>query len=98
MNIAELEKKLLAAARLHKPSDSVPYAFEQRVLARLVHEATPDRWAWWAGVLWRAAAPCLAAGLVLSALAWVAANGNDSLDSELESAVYAAVDSAAESW
>ena len=35
MNLAELETKLIAAARCHPPGDRVPYAFEQRVMARL---------------------------------------------------------------
>src|SRR2546429_320289 len=35
MNLAELHKKLLAAARAHQPRADVPYAFEKRVMARL---------------------------------------------------------------
>ena len=35
MNIAELQKKLLAAARANPPGDRVPYAFEKRVMALL---------------------------------------------------------------
>ena len=31
MNLEPLQKKLLAAARAHPPSDRVPYAFEQRI-------------------------------------------------------------------
>jgi hypothetical protein len=101
MNLAELERRLLAAARLHQPSDHVPYGFEQRVRAHCSARPTLDRWAWWAGVLWRASAPCLAIVLFLSAWAWVAGapNGaNDSLDNDLEGAVYAVVDSTTESW
>ena len=35
MNLAELERKLIAAARANPPSDRVPYAFEKRIMARL---------------------------------------------------------------
>jgi hypothetical protein len=34
MNLAELERKLMAAARANPPSDRVPYAFEKRALWR----------------------------------------------------------------
>ncbi len=35
MNLAELQKKLIAAARANPPGDGVPYAFEKRVMALL---------------------------------------------------------------
>ena len=35
MNLPKLQEKLLAAARGNPPGDQVPYAFEQRVMARL---------------------------------------------------------------
>jgi hypothetical protein len=67
MNLAELHLKLLAAARRDLPSDSVPYAFERRVMARLTVRPLLDVWALWARALWRAAAPCVAIMLVLAA-------------------------------
>ena len=39
MNLAELERKLIAAARANPPSDRVPYAFEKRIMARLAEPA-----------------------------------------------------------
>ncbi len=35
MNIAELQRKLIAAARSNQPSDRVPFAFEKRIMAQL---------------------------------------------------------------
>jgi transposase len=65
MKISELERRLLAAARAHPPSDAVPYAFEQRIMARLGPLPVRDGWADWSQALWRAAAPCVAIAIVL---------------------------------
>jgi len=35
MNLAGLQRKLIAAARANPPSDRVPFAFEKRILAQL---------------------------------------------------------------
>jgi len=35
MNLVELQKKLIAAARANAPADNVPYAFEKRITALL---------------------------------------------------------------
>lgn len=71
MNLEKLQEQLLAAARGDTPSDRVPYAFEQRILARLKDLPKPDKWAFWAGALWRAAAPCTAIMLLLAVWTWV---------------------------
>ena len=68
MNHSELERKLLAAAKAHVPSDAVPYAFEQRIMARLRSAPVRDVWAEWSGALWKAAAPCAAVAVAL--LVW----------------------------
>lgn len=73
MNLTELQRKLLAAARSNPPSETVPYAFQTRVMARLRSPAIPDVWALWAGALWRAAVPCVAIMLLLSAWSFFAA-------------------------
>lgn len=65
MKLSELERKLLAAARAHPPSEAVPYAFEQRIMARLGPPPVRDGWADWSQALWRAAAPCMAIALLL---------------------------------
>ena len=44
MNLAELQRKLIAAARANAPGDGVPYAFEKRVMALLASRAAaPDQ-------------------------------------------------------
>jgi anti-sigma-K factor RskA len=65
MNLVELHKKLIAAARLNPPDERVPYAFEQRIMAQLAARAGADRWGFWARGLWRAAASCVAVAVVL---------------------------------
>ncbi len=65
MNLAELERKLIAVARAGPVSDAVPYAFEKRIMAQLKAQ-TVDEWSLWARALWRAAAPCIAIMLVLA--------------------------------
>ena len=68
MNLPELQKKLIAAARLQPPDDRVPYAFEKRIMARLAERAGMDHWVLWARGLWRAAAACVTVAVVLGAV------------------------------
>ena len=95
MNLAELERKLIAAARANKPSDRVPYAFEKRIMAHLAARPVVDDWALWARALWRAAAPCVAIMLLLGAWSFFApqtsTSAND-LSQQLEQTLLAAVD------
>ena len=70
MNIAELQKKLLAAARANPPGDRVPYAFEKRVVALLAARTAADPLALWVRGLWRAAVSCVAIALLLGAWAF----------------------------
>jgi hypothetical protein len=90
MNLAELETKLIAAARSHPPSDHVPYAFEQRVMARLRERPAADPAAFWARALWRGALSCVAVVVLLSAFSWFAPAGGD-LNDHLDDTVLAAV-------
>ena len=80
MNLTELQKKLIAAARLNRPSDAVPFAFEKRVMARLLSPVEMDVWAQWGRVLWRAAAPCVAIMLLVSVWALILTRPNRSSD------------------
>ena len=95
MNLAQLERKLIATARANPPSDRVPYAFEKRIMACLVARPLADGWALWARALWRAAAPCVAIMLVLGAWSLCAPQrrtpAND-LSQQLEQTLLAAVD------
>jgi hypothetical protein len=101
MTHTKLEAKLLAAARAHPPSAQVPYAFEKRIMARLAESPRVDAWAWWAGSLWRAAAPCLAVMVLVGVWSWnsdFAGSGADSLDEDLETAVYAVIETPGDPW
>lgn len=92
MNSLELQKKLMAVARANPPSESVPYAFEKRVMARILSESVLDVWSFWGRLLWRAAAPCLAIMIAITVWAVVsngAARSRDTLAVELENTVLA---------
>ena len=96
MNAKLLQEKLLRVARSNPPSDNVPYAFEQRILALVRATAPMDRLSLWARALWKAAIPCL--GVTMLFFAWAAADPHStnveataSLDSELESTLMASV-------
>lgn len=94
MNVDQLQKKLIAVARATPPNDHVPYAFERRIMARLADLPATDSWTAWAGMLWRAAAPCLGITLVLSVLTFTSGSlGKQEapLGEALESTVYAAL-------
>jgi hypothetical protein len=101
MNIVELRKKLLAAARLIPISDAVPYAFEKRIMARIASEPTVDVWALWSRLLWKAAAPCVAIMLVMSVWAAISVdftNSAETLAADLESTVMAPLDRLQDAW
>ena len=67
MNLAELQKKLIAAARANVPGDQVPYAFEKRVSALLASRVAPQNLDGWVRGLWRAAVSCVAVALLCGA-------------------------------
>ena len=95
MNLAELERKLIAAARSRPVSEKVPYAFEQRIMAH-VRERRLDAWSLWARALWRAAGPCVGVMLVLAAWSFFspASTPATDLSQEFENTVLVAVDQA----
>ena len=70
MNLAELHKKLITAARTNVPGDQVPYAFEKRMTALLASRVMPDNMALWVHGLWRAAVSCVAISVLLGAWAF----------------------------
>ncbi len=95
MNLVELQRKLLAAARANPPTERVPYAFEKRILARLQAQPPLDEWALWASALWRAVAPCLAIMLLLGAWSVFSQARNSAsadLSQAFDNAVLAAVE------
>jgi hypothetical protein len=95
MNLAELERKLIAAARANPPGDQVPYAFEKRILAYLAARPVADGWELWARALWRAAALCVAITVLLGAWSLFEPPGSapsNDLSQDLEKTLLAAVD------
>ena len=72
MNLVELQKKLLAAARTDVPGDQVPYAFEKRITALLASRVAAENLNLWVHGLWRAAVSCVAITLLLGV--WAAFN------------------------
>ena len=95
MNLADLERKLMAAARANPPSDGVPYAFEKRIMARLAARPLADGWELWGRALWRAAAPCVAIMLLLGAWSFFTPQASapaTDLSQDLEQTLLAAVD------
>ena len=100
LKLADLERTLLASARANPPGDHVPYAFEKRIMARLKEAAAVDRWTLWARALWRAATPCVALTLLLSAWTFLSGfNGAmEPLATDFETAIYSPLDTTSESW
>jgi hypothetical protein len=101
MNIAELQKKLVAFARENPPSDDVPYAFEKRIMAQLPAKPAFDILATWNRTLWQAAAPCVAVMLLLGA--WTRFvqhpdSSHETLATDLESSLYLPFDNSTETW
>lgn len=95
MNVGELQKKLIAAARARTPDDRVPFAFEKRIMARLGSHNLADHWVAWTRGLWRAAVPCVAVAVLLGAwtvVTTLAAPGSNDLSQDFESTLLASVD------
>src|SRR5262245_60484217 len=67
MNLEKLQRALLDAARRDVPLDTVPYAFEKRVMASLRARPAAQPVAEWATGMWRAAFSALAFCALVSA-------------------------------
>ena len=96
MNLTELERKLIAAARAESVSERVPFAFEKRILAQLRGSPRLDEWSLWCRALCLAAAPCVAIMLLFSAWSFFTPSGTGSsttdLSQEIENTVLAALE------
>src|ERR1043166_3595832 len=66
MNLEQLQRKILVIARRNAPSDRVPYAFEQRIMARISSGAVKCE-SIWIHALRRAAASCVVVAALCSA-------------------------------
>ncbi len=97
MKLTELEKKLIAAARMQTPSDRVPHAFQKRVMAHITARPVSDVLAIWAQALWRSAGACLAIVLLLGAISMFASKNKPPAPADLsqafEKTMLAALDS-----
>ena len=103
MNLDKLQKRLLAAARKHPPSDRVPYAFEQRIMARITTASRPDEWIVWVRALWYGAAVCAAVTLLVGAWSLMtgpvnASDGGLNFSQDLEQTIFASDDGGDSSW
>lgn len=86
-------RRLLKATRAVPPDPRVPYAFEQRVMARLEGRKPEDAWALWGAALWRGAVFCLTlAVLLVVGSMFLPARNADTLPQAVENAMFAAVD------
>jgi hypothetical protein len=97
MNVAELQRKLTAAARQQTPDDRVPYAFEKRIMAHLAERAAVSGRVLWARGLWRAAVSCVALAIVCGAVSFftpVAKDNPKDLSQDFENTLLASVDQA----
>lgn len=95
MNLAELERKLIAAARSRPVNEEVPFAFEQRIMAHVRTRPALDAWSVWGRALWRAAGSCIGVMLLLAAWSFFSPAGTNpttDLSQELDNTVLAAVD------
>jgi hypothetical protein len=93
MNLSELHRKLIAAARSEGADSRVPYAFEKRIMARLAGQKAVDAWALWSRALWRGALCCIAFVLVLGVgFHFLPPSNPDNLSQDVEQTLFAAVD------
>ena len=95
MKLAELQKKLIAAARAEVLDDRVPYAFEKRVTALLASRVAPQNMDLWVRGLWRAAISCV--GVAMLCGAWTlftpsAPASSTDLSQDFENTLLASVD------
>ena len=95
MNLAELQRKLVAAARADAPGDRVPYAFEKRVMALLASRGASQYLDGWVRGLWRSAMSCV--GIALLCGAWslftpAVTPGSTDLSQDFENTLLASID------
>jgi hypothetical protein len=94
MNVNELQKKLIAAARASAPDDRVPYAFEKRIMALIPAVPRTDAAVQWVRGLWQAALSCAVIALLCGAWSFFnpASSSSDDLSQNLETTLLASVD------
>jgi len=101
MKAEQMRQWLLAASKQQPADDSVPYAFEQRIMARLARSNLLDPWLLWNRILWRFAGPCVALTLLAGALSWFGQPEQPTTENliiELETVLYAPLSTTQEVW
>jgi hypothetical protein len=101
MKAEMLRKRLLAAGKDQPAADSVPYAFERRIMSRLNSLKPLDPWMLWNRILWRFAGPCVALTLLAGAFSWFGQPeppATENLIIELETVLYAPMGTTQEVW
>ena len=95
MNLAELQKKLIAAAKTEVLDDRVPYAFEKRLSALLASRVAPQNLDLWVRGLWRSAISCVAVAMLCGAWTFftpATSASSDDLSQNLETTLLSSVD------
>jgi hypothetical protein len=99
MDLDNLQHRLIAAARTLHPSECVPFAFEKRIMARLVGRPA-DVLGAWSTALWRAAVSCVA--IVALSGAWSVLSRSPEVEGDFsrdfETAVFASAYTGDEVW
>lgn len=101
MNLAELHKKLISAARNQPPDQRVSYAFEKRIMARLSAAPAPDEWAMWARSFWCGAVACAAITLCIGVWSFTSESDADAAGNfshDLEQTILASADDGDNAW
>lgn len=100
MNLEKLQKRLIEAARANPPADTVPFAFEKRIMANLKAKTMIDQWSAWGLALWRAVTPYIVLMLFFCAWSLISAriNSVEPLDMALENTLYEPFNASVESW
>jgi len=99
MNFAELQRKLISAARATRPEERVPYAFEKRIMAHIAGHKVMDSWGLWGRALSRAAICCVVFMLTLAAGTYFVPSASapeKTLSQDVEQTLFAAVDNSAD--
>ena len=94
MNITDLQRKLLAAAKARAPGDHVPYQFEKRIMMNLSARPHVDLVAWWGRALWRGAVASVGVFVLLalwSAISFDQTQAADTFSEDLEQTIRASV-------
>lgn len=101
MNSDLLLNKLIKAAKSSPPSDSVPYAFEKRIMAKIMSSPVYETTLLWSQILWKAAKPCIVIMIIVCLWAFLADSQLGLIDNPeeaFETAVLAGLNQIGSGW